>query len=750
MTTKADYMKIIIQAYQNEKDRQAEETTQSLKAVLNQTPLFGYAPPAGRLQFASVCAFLFAQREIASQSALAMTGGGIASPADAEHRPALATTSSEQLLEQALQGLMFYREWTYHLPERAVQERPEYEERGIPPIEPVFQPILYVPAVQNIRPALQPGQLEALVDIVADGLRPIWRFPEWGGHNRAMLRAAGLALAAQAFPDHAEAGQWANLADELAEESWGRWSVEDAMLYQPHWLRALFQYAAARGKLVQLRDFIQTRLHLKAMTQLISPLDVLPDYGDSHWLMHSQWEWMACLEWGAAAYRDPAMKWTAGRLYAGRLAETPNAYFATVAALAYQWCEDAIEPQPPANQDEALDDLVLKKLVWRTGWDAQATYACLNYRDEGDYGRVARDYLRATLAVSAEKMHHGHADEGSFSMLVHNGTLLLHESGYRESPPDGIYRDRVYHNRLVWRAGWRPEGVGLLEFLRGDGCYQPVRTERLYHTHLGPATYDRVRVTDERAGLVWDRSVIFIAELPGWLVVDGLLATRSERRTVSAVWWSTDVLRQAERGWETYLRGVQGWQNRTEAVLWIGAPATPGQGGVLTATPFRRSFQDEIALTHTWSSELPVGHYLNFVSLLWPHAFTDLNPARAQALEVIASDPVEQGIGLRFRWQGKEWLFGVLNDLAAGVSPENVRPTYTALRGLTGYGDLVSDAAFTAAWDEGEGRKAGFINGTYLAYHDKQLFHSPLNAMFMEDRTARPGRPARFRWEGKI
>ena len=55
-----------------------------------------------------------------------------------------------------------------------------------------------------------------------------------------------------------------------------------------------------------------------------------------------------------------------------------------------------------------------------------------NYRDEGDYGRVARDYLRSTLAVSAEKMHHGHADErgGDYFGPALNRTARLMSAGH--------------------------------------------------------------------------------------------------------------------------------------------------------------------------------------------------------------------------------------------------------------------------------------------------------------------------------
>ncbi len=716
MTTRADYEQFIWQCYALEERRAGAERDRALQQVKDLTPLFGYFPPRWMLDFGATCAFLYAR------------------------------SGQARLAEQARDALLFYHDWRASLPEEAARQRPEYV-NGIAPMEPVFHPSIFVPAVVNIRPALTPGELDRLVALLADTLRAIPFFPEWGGHNRAMLRAAGLAAAAQAFPDHAEAPTWAALADELAEESWGRWSIEDAMLYQPHWLRSLILYAAARGRTDELRDQIQPRMHLKAMTQLLSPLGILPDYGDSHWLMHSQWEWMACLEWGVSAYHDPAMKWAANRLWARCRADPPSAYLATMAALAWNECDDAVPEHEPLNRDDALDDLVLKKIVWRTGWRAADSYACLNYRDEGDYGRVARDYLRATLAVSAEKMHHGHADEGSFAMLVHAETLLLHESGYREQPPDGIYRAAVYHNRLAWRDGSLPEGQELLPWLRGDGRYLPVRSERLYQTRLHDAEYTRVRVTDESAGLIWDRSIIFLPDLPCWLVIDAATATRAAFRTIAALWWTTDLLKQGENWFETHVRGVMDWPNRKEAALLIALPAVPGQSGAVRALPFRRHFQEEVALTHTWSGHLRPGGWVNFVSVLWPHPYADLNPDRAQGVEVVQSRPEGRGVGVRLRWQGREWLFGTLNDLNAGAGLEDIRPTYTAERGLTSYGPLASDAAFASLRQGPEGRAVGFINGTVYALDGETLFQAPACGMFQEDRTARPGVAARFRWE---
>ncbi len=719
MMNKNVYERFIQAAYVYEKKRVEQELENGLRQIANSVPLFGYIPPRWMLDFGATCAFLYAR------------------------------TGEEKLADQTKSSLMFYRDWMKHIPINAASQRPEYED-GIPPMEPVFYPVIYTPAVQNIRETLSSSELDTLVSLLAKTLKPIWRFPEWGGHNRAMLRAAGLALAAEAFPDHADACQWGNLADELAEESWGRWSIEDATLYQPHWLRALFIYAHAREREKALVDLLQPRMYLKAITQLISPLDILPDYGDSHWLMHSHWEWMACLEWGAGAYHDSSMKWAANRIYAGQKDETPSAYLATVAGLAWQWCDEGLPEEPPINQEDALDDLVLKKIVWRTGWDSNASYACLNYRDEGDYGRVARDYLRTTLAVSAEKMHHGHADEGSFPMLVHKGTLLLHESGYREQPPDGIYRSSVYHNRIVWRSGHPYGATGLLEFIRGDGRYQPVKTERLYQTRLGDVTIRRIRVTDKKEGITWDRSIIFLPELPCWLVIDSILADRTDNRTLSSLWWTTDILSQGDDWFITHIRGVQDWKNRKDAALFISQPSVPYQSGIRSIEPFRRHFQDEVAIVNTWCGEHRAGQYINFVSVLWPQPYSTLDDNRSKAIKVIGSQPRGRGIGVRINWMGEERLVGTLNDLACGFGQEDVRPTYQAEQGMTGYGSILSDAAFVMVRKTQQSEWAGFINGTFLAHHDIVLYKGLPHAMFQENKTALPGIPARFRWESSV
>jgi hypothetical protein len=337
-------------------------------------------------------------------------------------------------------------------------------------------------------------------------------------------------------------------------------------------------------------------------------------------------------------------------------------------------------------------------------------------------------------------------------MLVQDGTLLLHESGYRENPPDGIYRAAAYHNRLCWQAGRQPEGTGLLPFLRGDGRYRPARTERLYHTHLGEAQFTRVRVSDETEGLAWDRSVVFLPGLPCWIVLDSLLAVRGGLRTLSSLWWTTDLLAQGQDWFETHLRGVMGWENHKEAALLVCLPPVPSQPGKLSVEPFRRHFQDELALARTWYGEHRAGRAVNFVSVLWPHPYGDLDESRPRAVEVVESEPQGSGIGVWLRWGGEQWLFATLNDLTLPFGQEDVRPTYPTRRGMVSYGPLQSDAAFVSLRTGTDKPWAGFINGTHLSLDGQAFYQGRLHGMFQEDRSDRPGIPARFRWEseGKV
>ena len=163
---------------------------------------------------------------------------------------------------------------------------------------------------------------------------------------------------------------------------------------------------------------------------------------------------------------------------------------------------------------EVMEDVQGKKIVFRNGWESQSTYMLLNYRDEGDGGLIFRDYLRDTIPVEEEKMTHGHADENSIILLMTNGSVLLHDGGYREfmpSGPFGAFRQDYFHNRLCvrqekiamgqkqgeYRYSVRDavEGQSVLDFMHNAGSYRRVRTQKVDFLTFPDFDYSRSRLS---------------------------------------------------------------------------------------------------------------------------------------------------------------------------------------------------------------------------------------------------------------
>ena len=129
-------------------------------------------------------------------------------------------------------------------PAEIAARHPEYHQ-AVPPMDGLFIPPNYIPAYERVRNSgiFSAQDHQAVEEIVADSLHTLFHFPEWGAHNRTMLRALSMALANASFPDNPEADGWRELSEKMAEDSWGRWSIEDAMGYHSVWLLALFTYA---------------------------------------------------------------------------------------------------------------------------------------------------------------------------------------------------------------------------------------------------------------------------------------------------------------------------------------------------------------------------------------------------------------------------------------------------------------------------------------------------------------------------
>jgi len=418
--------------------------------------LWGYNPPAQPVYLAAALGFLYHET----------------------HDSAYAAKAARLLLD--------YADLPSVMPASYARTRVEYAD-GIPPLTNFFFLPPFVRSWLWIRdcPSIDARARAKIGTAITRSVDFVFTFPEWGSHNRAMLRAEALAYAVRAFPDHPHAAKWKQMSDVIASDSRGHWEIEDATNYNPVWLHALCSWAAVTGDSGAYTTSMM-RYYEEYYTQLISPAGIVPDFGDATWNSPSGGlRFVAIFEKWAAVFHDPGAKWAAQSIYMKAKARGPvlgidEAYHL---ADAYAWCDESVPPRRPAGGSrEVLDDIVGKKVVFRSGWDSTSTYLLLDYRDEGDGGWLSRDYLRRTITVEEEKMTHGHSDENSVPLMMDGGSVLLHDGGYRDSLPSGAYgawRADYFHNRVIARAEKRDKRQSLLDFVHNSGAYRSVRTSKI-------------------------------------------------------------------------------------------------------------------------------------------------------------------------------------------------------------------------------------------------------------------------------
>ncbi|MFO7637380.1 MAG: hypothetical protein R6W96_08725 [Clostridia bacterium] len=387
-------------------------------------------------------------------------------------------------------GLLQVLELSSIFPEKIRLERVEYK-KGVPLMDPLFQLHAYMNAYLTIKDSgvLDKEDEAKVFQAIDQSVSTLEYSAEWGAHNRSMLRACAFAQAGAVLGKNPDTLRWEKLAAYLAEESIGRWSIEDTTLYIALWLFACIMYAKWTGTEEEYYKKPQTKFYFDYITALLTPEGQIPGFGDAYF--HSNWHiWAACLEKGAAVYRCPAMKAAAHKVFAYGMKTgggDPSPGVGSYCVYAYEWGDDSVEPGEIPAVSADLDELVGKKIIFRD----EHSYMLYNYRDEGYHAHIPRRYLRTSIPVKAEKMHHGHGDEGSVIQLEKKGSILLHDGGYRERLPNGKYRADLYHNRLVFREGLRDVTRSAYDALHDEGYYRRVDTDV-------PACL--VQVTDTRRG----------------------------------------------------------------------------------------------------------------------------------------------------------------------------------------------------------------------------------------------------------
>ncbi len=687
------------------------------KKAPNHHELWGYDSPGGPIYLADLLGYLYQE------------------------------TKDRSYAEKARDILAGYGDLREIYSKEMAAKRVEYSE-GVPAISNFFIMPPYSRAYMRIR---ESGVLDAkakakIEEALAGSLDFIFRFPEWGAHNRAMLRAESLAYGAVALAQHPRAAKWKQLAATLAADSLKQWEIEDATGYHGVWLYALFSYAdISKRDDVLLSPIV--RYYLDYFVQLLTPHGNLADFGDSHWNGGME-RFVPVYEKAATLFRNPQYKYLAQELtrrMLERMAKANNltdlakinisAGIGSPFADAHRWADDSVKAlAPTGGSQEVLEDLIGKKFVFRNGWQRDSTFMLLNYRDEGDGGRMGRDFLRQTLSVEEEKMHHGHADENSISLLMSGGSVLLHDGGYRPDLPSGQYgawRADYFHNRVVVRKDKRDKTQNVYEFLRGSGNYRHVRTQKIDFLNFKDVDVSRSRVVDDELGYEWDRVVTWVKEKDFFVVVDGIRALRNDYFTFTNLWHTQQIHSQEKQTFDTGVDKIQTDVLPANKRLLIHFPENTF-GKQIGTFGISRHYQDETAIYQTVSNLYKAGDYEYFVTILIPHNSGEDARGKLQQFRLLEVDKSGQAIGLEINDGAEKSVLCIKLDLEMDLAREQVGPRYVYNLGKVRYGDFETDASYLFAKVKGDEVSYSAATMTKIRFRNQPLLEAKANTFGLQ------------------
>jgi hypothetical protein len=685
------------------------------KKGVKPSPLWGYDAPAQPIYLADILGFLY------------------------QH------THDNAYADKVRQILIEYGSLRDAYPKDYWKTRAEYR-NGMPALSNFFFMPAYSRAYLRIREsqALDARSREAIERDLAQSLDYVFTFPEWGAMNRAMLRAEALYYGTLALPRHANSGKWKQLAETLASDSLKQWEIEDASHYQPIWLLSVFAYAEISGR-TEFFDSPIVRYTMEYFLNLFAPHGNVADFGDAHW--NSGWDrFVPVFEKAAAIYRNPQYKYVAhemlartrqrlqtARQKAGQSLELngqPILYggtgFGSALTDAYRWADDSIVPQVPTTLSrEVLEDVIGKKVVFRNGWDPTSTFLMLNYRDEGDGSLLQRDYLRQTLSVEEEKMHHGHADENSICLLMSGGSVLLHDGGYRDDLPSGkwgAYRADYFHNRVVARKNKRAAGQDLFEFIRNSGAYRKVQTQKIDFLNFKDVDVSRTRLVDAELGYEWDRIITYVKTRDFFVVVDGIRVRTPGYYTFANLWHTRKIIEQGKQFFSTAIDVIGGETLPADRSLLIVFPENEAKE--IGSYSEKRHYQDETALYQTVSNHYAAGALEFFVTILVPQAKAENSGMLAGGFRFVKADRFPQAMGVEFQDGSSKAMVLLKLDLEMDLAGGNIRPRYRYDLGRVRCGELETDASYVYARQNGGRVKYSAATFTKLTYKGQTLLEA--------------------------
>ncbi len=699
-----------------------EASRKTWRENINLDYVFGYNPPGNDIYLAALSANLY------------------------------DITKEEKYLGRTKELLIYYGNYRAAYPADFHKTKAEYGDH-LPAIPNIFTFGKYVHAYAALKknPSLRKKEREIIENNISESADFLVHFQEWGPMNRAMLRAEALLYAAKVLPNHPNQNKWAMLGQAIADDNWGQWEIEDASGYNAIWLYSLLGYASTVREDESLYRTPVMNYYFNYFLALMSPAGIVPDFGDANW--GSAWNRMIpFFEKGASVYNDPKLRWAAAqyfRKYLDPIPKRKNIFTALALSDAYRWANfDLPATAPTSGSQEVLEDIVGKKVVFRNGWDKQNTYMLYNYRDEGDGGWIFREYLRTTIPVEEEKMHHGHSDENSIVLFMKNNTILLHDGGYRDfmpSGPFGAYRADYFHNRLAVRNGkislgqkkgeYRyaspgneaVAGQSMLDFFRNSGAYRQVRTQKIDFLTLRHYDMVRTRLIDETLGYEADRIINYIKDLDWFVIFDVVRFTKPNTLTMANLWHTRKINAQGPGWYDTTYDSLRNLNVSGEEQLLIYFPYQSHlHEGVEIQ---KRYFQDEFVIYQLIGRNGYLNDLQVFVTLLIPHSKSeDIQKLMAQ-VEMLGVEQFPAAAGIKIKKADKQYIIGAKLDLQYELIRDWRRPMYTYDSGKVRYGDYETDAYHLYVVEEPEKIHYAITGAVKIKYKDRVL-HEQFPAEF--------------------
>ena len=589
---------------------------------------------------------------------------------------------------------------------------------------------------------------------------------EWGAMNHATQSLVNNLIAAMKYlPNHQDYPKWKQKLDINISSSWGMWSIEDAQIYIPAWLKPLLQYVEMADR-EEFYALPTTKYYFDYLVQLMTPGGQIAEFGDGRFGRGYTWTWMiSILEKGATIYKDGKMKWAAHRLFEAHVKEMKHELRADLCE-AYLWADDSIKEEIPTDKSRlVLEDYVGKKVVFRSGWDRNANYLFLNYMDDPPFGVDGKEYMINTINVEAEKNHHGHADENAICLLMKNGSILLYDSNYRENSstgPDGQFRADVFHNKLVVRNGLADQNFRLMPFLLDGGQYKFVNTKLMYFRCFEDVDISRTRLTFDKMGYQWDRLINYVKELEWFVVFDMVKINKDGPLTLANLFYtqSIDGYDVDNPIWfDTHYNTIAampnlapyyaGEKNQQDTRLLIYFPE--GNQFRLGAEQLRNNVQTEWAIYSAKADSFKCGDHLVFTTFLIPHSKQNDPKTIVDKLSKMKIFQDGNGYGVQLPTKDGFLQINAMVELEAEYLKENIRPRYNFESGRAEYGDLITDARYTYLKKKGNELSYAFFMASKLIYNNQTIFEAPGMLHGQDNGVYRKrGVPKWAAWEDKV